>query len=491
MENSFKLKTVQNVGYNAFGKAIAMLFQFAASIVLARNLASSDYGIAGFALILTSFIAPFADMGVQTAVIRAGELDEKGLYTGFAIKALLGITLFAATYILAPLGGLIFHNAAVNSAIKLLSLNFFINSFVFLPTVLLNRELNFRKQLAPQTMSVVANSIVSIIMARNGYGYWSIIWGNVCSTAVFAVVVNYIHPVKVRFQYDGAQAAGFFRFGRNLLASGLLVCIIVSVDNFMIGIVRGAGVLGYYSVAFNWGSMTSYVLNGVVLSVLLPTFAKFQADRARLKNAYLRVLGDISFLGLLTNVGLLLVSREFLFLVLGRNSGKWLPALASLKILCVYGIIRTVLEPVVSVLVAIGKSAPLLKAQVVMAAAELALLYPALKYFGIEGAAIVVTAAYSLAYFVLFPVLNRELRLGLAEWARPVLPPLVSASVSAALVLALRPLFSFSLYGMAGKLLLFSGVYCGLHGILTKWRVLREVREILSEFRPAISADKQ
>jgi len=81
MGESFKLKTFENVGYNAVGRIAQLLFQGAANIVLARNLASSDYGIAGFAMIVIGFSAQFGDLGVDTAILQTRDLDERGLYT--------------------------------------------------------------------------------------------------------------------------------------------------------------------------------------------------------------------------------------------------------------------------------------------------------------------------------------------------------------------------------------------------------------------------
>ena len=93
-------------------------------------------------------------------------------------------------------------------------------------------------------------------------------------------------------------------------------------DNFAISAMRGAKTLGYYAVAFNWGSMVCVMLGGVVLSVLFPTFSRMQSDRQRMKKAYLQVLEYVSFVGILVNMGLLAVSKDFLFFVLGHGTEK-------------------------------------------------------------------------------------------------------------------------------------------------------------------------
>lgn len=480
---SYKLKTFENVGYNTAGKIIIMIFQFAASVILARNLISSDYGIVGFALLLIAFLAQFGDMGIQSAVIQAGNLDEKGLYTGFTIKAALGIFVFIAAFTLSSLAGLLFDNAAVGSVVKVLSLNFVINSFVFLPNVLLTRELNYGKLFIPEVWAAVVTSTLSIILVLRGFGYWSIVLANVCSSIVSAIILNAVKPVKIRFRFDKGTALEFMRFGGNLFFSGLIVFLIFNADNFAIGTMKGATTLGYYAVAFNWGSMMCVVLGGVVLSVLFPTFSKMQSDRQRIKRAYLHALEYISFVGILANTGLLAVSREFLYFVLGHGTEKWLPALVPLRILCVYGILRLLLEPVGSVILAIGKTGSLLKTQIIMAAVELILLYPALHFFSIEGVAVAVTVSYVLAFTALFPLLRNELGLRLDEWMAPALPALGSAIIAVVALGVVQVFIPFTFAGMVAKMLIFLCIYIATYGMMTKWKIIRGIMDIVSEFR--------
>jgi lipopolysaccharide exporter len=229
--------------------------------------------------------------------------------------------------------------------------------------------------------------------------------------------------------------------------------------------------------------MICVMLGGVVLSVLFPTFSKMQSDRQRIKKAYLRALEYISFVGILANTGLLAVSKEFLYFVLGRGTDKWLPALVSLRILCIYGILRLLLEPVGSVILAIGKSGPLLRAQIIMAAVELVLLYPALHFFGIEGVAVAVTVSYVLAFAALFPLLRKELGLRLEEWIAPALPAAGSAIIAVVALGVVQGFIPFTFAGMAAKVLILLCIYVATYGMITKWKIVGEIIDIVSEFR--------
>ena len=58
---------------------------------------------------------------------------------------------------------MLFDNAAVVNVVKFLSLIFVINSLAFLPSVLLTRELEYKKLFSPQVGSAVVNYTLSII----------------------------------------------------------------------------------------------------------------------------------------------------------------------------------------------------------------------------------------------------------------------------------------------------------------------------------------
>lgn len=481
MTSSLKLKTLGNVGYNAFATTVAFIFQALTTVVLARNLTSDDYGVVGFAMIFITFLSQFSDLGINSAVIQKVELDDSELYTGFAIKMILGMFALTLSLLVASLSKLFFDNNAIVSVIRVLSLGFVLNSLAFLPSSLLTRELNYKKLLVPQVGAAFVSSILCLTLALNGFRYWSIVVANVSATVASVILVNVLKPVKLKFCFDRKAASDLIHFGGHLFLSGIIVFAIFNADNFVIGAMKGSSLLGFYTVAFNWGSMTCVVLSTTILNVFFPTFSRLQQDRKRIKSAYIRVLEYIAFIGVLANAGLLFVSNEFLTFVLGHGTDKWIPALTTFRILCIYGICRCLLEPVGNVILAIGRTRELLITQIIMAVFELGLLYPSLKYFGIEGVAVVVTLSYLTAYPLLFWLLKQEIGLTSVEWIKGVYPSVVSLSVSAIILYFINFAMPFSLIGMIQKLILCSIIYCGVYGLTTQWKILYELKEIARE----------
>jgi O-antigen/teichoic acid export membrane protein len=386
-------------------------------------------------------------------------------------------------FLFAPLTKLFFDNSAIENVTKALSVTFIITSFGFLPTCLLTRELNYKKLIIPQVSAAVLYSGLSVILALMGFNYWSIVLANVVSTIISILVVNFIHPVKIKFLFDWTLFREFMRFGTNLFYAGFFVYIIFNADNFIIGTLLGSSMLGLYSIALHWGSMISGRLYDIVHSVLFPTFSRIQADTRKLRESYVKVLEYITFIAVISNLTLLLCSQEVLYYVLGRGTDKWMDALTTFQIMLVYGIIRTFLEPVGNVLLALGESKLLLQSNLVAGAIELSLLYPAIKYYGIEGVAIIVTISYATQYFICFPFLRKKIDLQYSEIWSFVKPTLLSTIFVVALVSAIRGFLDASLLSFLQKLLLSVMGYALFYSTITKWKLFKETISLMSRMR--------
>jgi O-antigen/teichoic acid export membrane protein len=449
------------------------------SIVLARHLASEDYGIVSFAAIITNFLGQFSDFGLTSAVVRKQNLSDDDLYVGYTLILFLGIIIFAASITIAPITKYFINNSDVATVIRLSSLSFIISTFAFLPTCLLTRELNFKKFAIPQVWSTLLSSAVSMTMAISGYKYWSLVFGNLAGTIALIIIINVIKPVRIRIKLNRDTAYDYLKFGGNLFLAGFIVFIVFNADNLMIGTLNGATVLGFYAVAFNWGSMMPSVLYSTVHTVLFPAFSKIHNKEDTTISAYLQVLRYVSFIAVLANVGLFLVADDFLFFVLGRNTDKWMPAVSALKILSIYGIIRAILEPIANVLVAEGQTRLLFRSNLIVSLVELPLLYPAIRYAGIEGVAILVVFSYTLQYFIYFPYMKRRYHLQYITVWESLQPAIIAGIFVIILISTLQLLVENTLVAFISKIFLIASVYILIYGLMTRWHIFFEMRYII------------
>jgi len=401
---------LKNIGYMTVARIAAIGAQALATVVLTRHLSARDYGIVGFALIFVQFLNQFQDMGLLSAAVQSPAFDARTRSTAFWLKAALSVGLTVVAIVGAPLSSLIFDGPEATDIVRLLAFTYLISGFAFLPTLVLTRALEYRLLSLVQTLSSITGSLASITLAVLGWSYWSIVYSALFSQAVLTAGLMIARPAWPTLCFDRATAGRLGHYGAGLFAASSIVFVLFNADNFMIGTVLGSAELGYYSLAFNWGSMVASVLCSVVGAVMFPTLSR-EMTRGQITTVYLRSARFCLLLGLIWNVALAL-GAPLLLHVMGRSTDKWFPALWPLLILCVYGVARVTLEPLGSVMMALGRPAAMIRPNLIVAAVQILALYPALRLGGITGAAIIVTLSYVLQFPLYAAFLRNELSAG-------------------------------------------------------------------------------
>ncbi|MDD2580650.1 MAG: lipopolysaccharide biosynthesis protein [Desulfuromonadaceae bacterium] len=481
MNDSLRSKTLKNIGYNTISKFFSMAVQAVANIILTRILLPADYGILGLAYVFIAFINQFNDFGISGAVTRRLTLSDDQLYTGFTMKFLLGLALFLITFVGAPIAGLFFDNPVIVNVVRVSSLQFLINFFQFIPSVLLTRELNFKAISSINMISSIATSLIAITLAYSGFSFWSLVIANLFTMVCSVTLMNIIKPIKIRFCLDSSVAMEYFRFGGNLFLTGLVAFAILNVNSFVVGAVNGATSLGYYNLAASWGSMVFTVILGVVMSVLNPTFARFQDNLPKMKNVFLQGLGYVTVVSAMLNITLFVTASEFLCFVLGKGTDKWLPAVSSFQILCIYGIFRIMIYMVAPVFLAVGNSRIFLVSDLLVAIVQLSLVYPVLKYFGIEGLALLLLGVTFIQLPIYIPGLRRVVDVQWRELLSVVWPSFIASIVVVFVFFTWENIFEYSLAGFFKKGIAAALLFIIVHSLATKGRYIIEFRGILGE----------
>jgi lipopolysaccharide exporter len=267
--------------------------------------------------------------------------------------------------------------------------------------------------------------------------------------------MNIAYPHRVDFSFDVGHARSLAQYGLSLFGSGLVIFALFNADNFLIGLTGGADTLGYYTIAFSWGAMIAVTMSIVVNSVLFPTFSRIQFDRSQLRATYLTALHHISAVGILVNTTLFFIAPELLVVLLGRGTDKWLPALGALRVLCVYGISRVILEPLGSVIMAVGKPGVMFRTNLFVAALE-----------------------YTMQYALYYPFYRRELAVGWRELSAAVAPAaFAAAAVAPVPFFANGVIAEHTAFALILKTLVCVLTYGLAFGSLTRWRLVADLRE--------------
>jgi len=476
-----RAKVFRNIIYTGLTKGVTVICVVVTGSVVARNLSPADYGVVGFAGIIIGFLGHFSDVGVASAAIRRPAMDQESLRTAFTLKILLSSGAFIVAFLIAPFAHYLFEHPATGDVIRVLAFDFLISTIGFMPLVTLMREQNYRALVFPGVTSAAVRCILAVTLILCGWKYWAVILADVGANLASGVANQMARKISLGFHFDWAVAQEYLRFGVPLLGTGVLVFLIFNLDNFLVGSEMGSAQLGYYALAFTWGSFICGLLSDTVNNVLLPTFSAIQDDLVAMRRWYLKTVDLVAFVAVIANTALLANAHFFLVTFLGKGTDKWLPAETSLKILCVYGILRAVTEPIGNSIMALGRTKTLLHANLLAGTIEISLLFLVLRSRRIELVAAAVIVAYAGQAIVYLPFLRRSLDIGAWDivarlW--PVVPALVGGY---AITSFLPASLGGTLFTLAGRALVTALVVALIHGLCTRFRCFQEAGGMISQ----------
>ncbi len=475
-----KDKTFRNVIYTLVTKGAVVVCGTLTSLVVARNLSPSDYGLVGFATIIIGFLLQFNEMGLNNAVICRAQLLPGSLQTAFVLKVIISSSVFVIALLVAPLGRHFFDHPATANVIRVLALTFLVSTIGFAPRVMLTRELNYRALVIPGVASAMVQCGLAVILVLHGWSYWAVVIASVGSSLAGGIALQLTKRVPFGLHFEWTDAQEYLKFGLPLVGAQILFFLSLNLDNFLVGSKMGSKELGYYELAFTVGSLICTLLSDTVMNVLAPTFSAIQENPGALRRWYLKTLELVGFIAVIANTALFANAPLFLVTLLGKGTNKWLPAALALKVLCIYGIARAMTVPMAICIMVRGETKLLLRANIVGSSAEILLLLLALRSGRLEFVATAVLIAYLIQTAILLPYLRLEFSISFGDFAAKAWP-MIPAMVMGVVITRLLPAtYGQTLFELAMRVIFTATVVALTHGLFNGFRCFREAGSLIA-----------
>ena len=333
---TLKRKITSGLFWNLIEKASLHGLKLLVSILLARILEPSQFGIIGMLTLLMAISQSILDSGFGSALIQKKDTTHQDYCTIFYFNLVMGIILTGLLWLLAPSIAEFFNQPDLKNLTKFLSLNIFFNGFGLVQTSIFSKEMKFKSLFLVNFLAALLSGIIGIVLAYRGFGVWSIAFQSVLSTLftnVFLWVFNSWRPTLV-FSMESIKS--MFPFGSRLLVSDLISTAFTNLYQTLIGKFYTPSDVGYYS---NAGTMVNAILNitsGSMSKVLLPSFSPLQNEIERLKNGYRKAIRYSGFIHFPLMIGLCATVEHLIPLLLTE---KWIGSVHILQLLCLVNLL--------------------------------------------------------------------------------------------------------------------------------------------------------
>ena len=423
--------TIRGTLWSYAAKYSGKLLVFISTLILARLLTQEDFGVAGYALTIISFIEVMTGLGIVPALIFY-DLVEERTDTAFWLGLLVGIGLGVLTWMIGPLAGEFFRDERAVDVTRLLALTFPIQGAGLVQDALLRKDLKFGRRFIPEMGRSIAKGLVSIVLAFLGFSYWSLLWGQLAGFLVNTILLWWAVPWRPSFRFVGHYVPPMLKYGYHMVVINILGILTLNTDYLLVGRFLGPAALGIYTLAFRVPDLLINQFCVTIAYVVFPAYAKMKDDLDGLRHSSLQTMRYVALATVPMGLGMAILAEPFIVIAFGW---KWVEAVPVVPWIVAYTVLRSFGFNLGDVFKAQGKP------QIVtwLSVAQVVILIPGI-YWAVTGPQTlvavgwVVTAVSFIGMVLTFAIASRMLQTSLWSMFRAIQPALVSGGIMLAAV---------------------------------------------------------
>ena len=320
---SLKKQSIQGVIWTSIQQFGSQGISFIVSILLARLLSPSEFGLVAMILVFISISETILDSGLSQSLIRTVDPDTSDYSTVFYFNLVVSLLLYGILYLSAPFISMFYEQPALTELLRVLGIILIVKAFSIVQLTKLTKEMNFKLQTIILLPALLGSALVAVIMAFNGFGVWSLVAYRLIREILNSSLLWIYSKWKPNLLFSILKFKYHFKFGVNLLFSGILNGVFNNLYALIIGKYFSAAQLGYFNRANSLKQLPVQNLGNILNKVTYPMFSKINNNDQKLRKAYLKVIGlsifvmspIMIFMGVLAKpLILFLLSQETLLL---------------------------------------------------------------------------------------------------------------------------------------------------------------------------------
>lgn len=329
--STLKDKTVKGVIWSSIDRFTSQGISFVFSLLIARMLMPSDYGVIAMLGIFMAVSGCFIDSGFSTALIRKIDRTEVDFSTVFYFNNVAAVLFYGLLWLASPYIAAFYELPLLEDVTKVVGLNLIVGALGGIQGAKLSIAIDFKTRAKISVITNLFTGIVGLFLAYQGYGVWALVFQTLSSNILRTILLWCYVKWSPQWVFSWKSFREMFSFGSKMLASGLLDTTYNNIYTIVIGKCFHSSALGVYSRADGLAQFPSSNITGVLQNVTFPVLSSIQNDEERLAMGYKKLLRLSAFIIFPLMVGLAAVADPFIRLAL---TDKWEGTIYYLQILC-------------------------------------------------------------------------------------------------------------------------------------------------------------
>ncbi len=444
MGDSLKEKTAKGLFWGGVNNGVQQLLGLAFGIILGRLLDPSDYGMTAMLAVFSVIANELQSSGFKTGLINLEKPQHEDYNAVFWFNILVGAAIYVVLWFSAPLIADFYGQPALIPLSRYVFLGFVFSSFGMAQSAYLTKQMQI-KQIAQCGMTAtLSSSIMGVILAALGYGYWALATQYLMYIAVNTLLLWCFSPWRPTLSPLTSHLTPLkrlFPFSVRIMISAILTQVNANIMNLLLGRFYGEANTGHYNQAYQWSSKCFLLVGNMLKQVDQTVLVGLHDERERQLSVLRKMMRFTAFISFPLLFGLGLVSHEFIILAIKE---KWAFAASLLPILCICGAFMPLSALLTDAVISHKRSDIYLWSTLVLGLLQIALMV-GLWQQGIRMMVIAYTLLNILWVFVWHSFVRRLMSYRLLDFLKDILP----FALAAAFVMCLTWLITqFTVYSL-------------------------------------------
>lgn len=354
------MSLLSNAKWNALSQIFKISLQLLSLVYLAKIIPPNEYGLMAMAAVFVNLGILLRDLGTSAALIQQRVITEELKNTIFWLNLILGFIILIALCSVAGFISRIYNQPKLEYVFYLLSLTFPLSSCVSAHLALLERDSKFKVISFVEVFSSLFSVVIAIILARKGFGVYSLVVQAISLNLISAIFFWYISKWRpsLKLFINKEELRRIFSFSANLSIFNFINYFARSGDSFIIGRYMSASILGSYNLAYRIMLFPLQSLSFVASRSLYPILSNAQDDNRLIYRTYCDCVFVIVLITAPLMTGIAIFSTPIINIFFGE---QWSVTSQVLKLLAPTAIIQSILSTTGSVFTAKGRTDVLMK----------------------------------------------------------------------------------------------------------------------------------
>ncbi len=312
---------------------------FIVSILLARLLTPTDFGLMGGVMFFAAISYVLVDSGLGKALARTRNADNTHFTTIFFANILISFLLYAAAFITAPYIARYMDMPELTMIIRVLFISLIFNAFYIVPHTRLQMSFRFDRIACVNLGANVFSAVVAMVAAFNHAGVWALVAQQMSYHAARMAGFLAAGPLFTITRPSLQLLYSTMRFSSHITLAALLNAVFSNIYLFIVAKFFHISQAGQYTHSHRQADNANFTMLAIFEATTYNLLAEQQHHEGHFTVTMRHLMKSVNMVAMPVMMLVIIIAEPACRLLFGE---QWLPSVPYFQLICLANITAVV-----------------------------------------------------------------------------------------------------------------------------------------------------